>query len=48
MQCYVIENGRLIIDSNKNWKWNGEPIEEMRQLIFNKLYDNILNKIKLI
>ena len=27
----VIENERLIMDSNENWKWNVEPISEMRQ-----------------
>ena len=27
----VIENERLIMDSNENWKWNTEPISEMRQ-----------------
>ena len=31
MKCCVIENERLIMDSNENWKWNVEPISEMRQ-----------------
>ena len=31
MKCCVIENERLIMDSNENWKWNAEPISEMRQ-----------------
>ena len=31
MKCFVIGNERLIMDSNENWKWNDEPISEMRQ-----------------
>ena len=27
----VIENERQIMGSNENWKWNAEPISEMRQ-----------------
>ena len=31
MKCCVIENERLIMDSNENRKWNAEPISEMGQ-----------------
>ena len=31
MKCCVIENERLIMDSNENLKWNAIPILEMRQ-----------------
>ena len=31
MKCCVIENERLIIDSNENCKWNAEPISKKRQ-----------------
>ena len=27
----VIENERLIMNSNENWKWHAEPISEIRQ-----------------
>ena len=30
MKCCVTENERLIMESNENWKWNAEPISEMR------------------
>ena len=29
MKFYVIENGRPIMDSNENCKWNAELISEM-------------------
>ena len=31
MKCCVVENERLIMNSNENWKWNAEPILGMRQ-----------------
>ena len=31
MKCCVIGNETLIMNSNENWKWSGEPISEMRQ-----------------
>ena len=31
MKCCVIGDERVIMDSNENWKWNVEPISEMRQ-----------------
>ena len=31
MKCCVIENERLIMDSNENSIWNAEHISEMRQ-----------------